>query len=64
MEKITVIKLFRVMTTNRHKVMGLNFNSKDKLCTRGKLMKFSGRPRESVDPPSLEALKTNVLRET
>lgn len=43
--------------------MGLNFNSEDKLCTGGKLIKLSGRPRESVDPPPLEALKTNVLRD-
>lgn len=51
------------MTVNRHKAMGLNFNSKDKLCTGGKLIKLSGRPRESMDPPSLETLKTNVLRD-
>lgn len=45
-----------------HKVMKLNFNSKDELCTGGRLIKLSGRPRESMGPPSLEALKTNVLR--
>lgn len=44
--------------------MELNFNSKDKLCTGGRLIKLSGRPRESMGPPSLEALKTNVLRDT
>ena len=52
------------MTVNRHKAMGLNFNSEDKLCTGGKLRKLCGGPRGSVDPPSLEALKTNVLRDT
>lgn len=51
------------MTVNRHKAMGLNFNSEDKLCTGGKLIKLSGRPRESMDPPPVEALKTNVLRD-
>lgn len=45
-----------------HKVMELNFNSKDELCTGGRLIKLSGRSRESMGPPSLEALKTNVLR--
>lgn len=44
--------------------MGLNFNSEDKLSTGGKLIKLSGKPRESMDPPSLEALKPNLLRDT
>jgi len=41
--------------------MGLNFSSEDKLCAGGKLIELSAGHRESADPPSLEALKTNVL---
>lgn len=44
------MKLFRVMTVSRHKAMGLNFNSKDKLRIGRKLIKLSGQARESVDP--------------
>lgn len=43
--------------------MGLKFKSQDKLHTGGKLIKLSGRPRESVGLPSLDTLKTNVLRD-
>lgn len=56
------LKPFGLPGVNGHKVMELNFNSKDELYTGGKLIKPSGRARESMGPPPLEALKTNVLR--
>lgn len=63
-ETRTAPKPFGVPGVNKHKVMALNFNSKDELCSGGRLIKLSGSPKESTGPPSREALKTNVLRDT